>query len=54
MAENKEEKLCWTTLKRLHEWVRPKRIEYEIEHKDGLPNKLKNIKIEEIDLTRPL
>ena len=54
MADDRNELVCWTTLKKLHDLVRPKKIEYEIEHKDGLPHKLKNIRIEEIDLTRPL
>lgn len=30
------------------------KLEYEIEHKDGLPFKAKNVRIEEIDLTKEI
>jgi hypothetical protein len=45
-----EEKNCWKILKLLSKLAQPNKIEYEIEHKDGLPFKVKNLKIEEICL----
>ena len=47
-----EEKNCWKILKLIADLAKPKKIEYEVEHKDGLPFKLKNVKIEEILLDK--
>ena len=49
-----EEKNCWKVLKLLANLAHPKKIDYEVENKDGLPYKLKNVKIEEIDLNKEI
>lgn len=47
-----EEKPCWRILKLLSKLAGGSKVDYELEHKDGLPSKVKNLKIEEIDLTK--
>jgi hypothetical protein len=49
-----EEKNCWKILKLISKLAGGSRVEYEIEHKDGLPHKLKNVRIEEISLDKDI
>ena len=51
---NKPTKNCWKILQFISNLAHGKKIEYEIELKDGLPFKIKNLKIEEVDLTKEL
>ena len=47
-----EEKNCWKILKLLSYLAGGSKIEYDIEHKDSLPFKVKNVRIDEINLTK--
>ncbi len=51
---NEEEKPCWKILKLISKLARGSKVEYEIEHKDGLPHKIKNVRIEQIELDKDI